>query len=148
MNSRIRNTAMVVAATGAVAVRKVLERAPSGWPGTPTVDPERWRVVTVYRPIEEIEPALPEPLAELGDAVEIRLTTAPGDKGTEVAARLRRTGRNEPSVEDLRRALREAKQLLEVGYVLEPDRNSTTQPTGLNAGLRKATAGARGEGRL
>jgi hypothetical protein len=94
-----------------------------------------WLVVTVLLPPEQVEAAgPPQPLAELGDRVEVRVTPAPGDKGTELAARLRaatggsgnggNSSRDEagaPSVADLRSALRRAKQLLEVGEVMAVD---------------------------
>jgi hypothetical protein len=88
----------------------------------------------------------------MGDAVEVRLRPAPGDKGTEVMARLIGGGAEmmdgEEPVRALRSALRRAKQVAEVGWVLEPDRQTTTRPTPLNAPLRQATKHARGEGRL
>jgi hypothetical protein len=47
--------------------------------------------VTVNKPADAVAPdgVLPPPLAELGDAVEVRITPAPDGKGTELAARLR-----------------------------------------------------------
>jgi hypothetical protein len=140
----------VASATGGAVLRKVLHRTPSGWAGGGAVDPRRWRVVTVNRSIEEIGQGLPKPLEDLGDAIEARLTTAPGEKGTELAARLPTDGDRDdvPTVEDLRVALRQAKQILEVGWVLEPDRNPTAEPTVLNAPLRNATWHAQRAGRL
>ncbi|ADB31044.1 hypothetical protein Kfla_1950 [Kribbella flavida DSM 17836] len=150
MDARVKSLAVVATTAGGAVLRKVLNRAPSGWPSTEHADPERWRVVTVYRSIDEIGETLPEPLAELGDEIEVRLTPAPGDKGTEVAARLRSaTGQDSADkLRTLRRALRDAKQILEVGWVLEPGRHTTTQPTALNEPLRKATAHAKEEGVL
>ena len=51
----------------------------------------RWLSVTINRKPEDVAPdgLLPEPLAVLGDAIEVRIREAPGDKGTELAARLR-----------------------------------------------------------
>jgi hypothetical protein len=153
--------AAAAVAAGTKLVQKIMDKAPSGWSAADgKSDPDRWRGVTVYRPLEELGGELPEPLARLGDASEVRLERAPGDRGTEIYARL--TGdasgklqeqdkdqdKDKDPLDALRLALREAKQLLEVGYVLEPDRNTTSQPTALNAPLRKATADARGEGRL
>jgi hypothetical protein len=141
-------------ATGSAAIKKVVGRAPSGW-GSPDVaheDPRRWRAVTVNRPIAELEGALPGPLAELGDAVEVRLQPAPGNKGTELHARLAGAGQGpiqgQEPLEALRSALRRAKQVAEVGYVLEADLNTTTKRTPLNEPLRQATKHAGGEGRL
>lgn len=145
--------AAVALTAGTKIVQKIMDKAPSGWPAAGgRTDPDRWRGVTVYRTREEVGNDLPEPLARLGDAIEVRIETAPGDRGTEIYARL--TGDGSGKLDDMdplhavRIALREAKQLLEVGYVLEPDRNTTSEPTALNAPLRKATANARGEGRL
>jgi hypothetical protein len=77
---------------------------------------------------------------------------APGGKGTEIHARLTQQApsriHDQEPLEALRSALRQAKQVAEVGYVLEPDRNTTTKPTPLNEPLRQATRHAGGEGRL
>jgi hypothetical protein len=147
--------ASAAVAAGSAAVKRVVGRAPSGWgeaTGSASEDIRRWRVVTVDRPIADLEAALPSPLVDLGDAVEVRLQPAPGDKGTELAARLTGTqhGRlnGQPPLEALRSALRQAKQLAEVGYVLEADLNTTSRPTPLNEPLRQATRHAGGEGRL
>jgi hypothetical protein len=148
MDARVKGTALAAVVTGTVVLRKLLGRPPSGWSGSGAVDPERWRVVTVNRSLAEVGDALPEPLAKLGEALEVRVSAAPGDKGTEIAARLKATGDGNPSVEEVRRALREGKQILEVGWVLEPNRNTTTRPTLLNVGLRWATEHARRVGRL
>ena len=81
----------------------------------------------------------------------MRTQAAPGDKGTELFARWRDgadlSERSDP-VRALRVALRDAKQVLEVGWVLQPDRNITTEETPLNAPLRKAIKLAKGEGLL
>jgi hypothetical protein len=54
---------------------------------------ERWLAVTVNVPPDRVRPAeLPEPLARLGDHVEVRITPAPGDKGTSVGPAARRAG--------------------------------------------------------
>jgi hypothetical protein len=150
MNSRVKGIVAAATATGGAVLRKALHRAPSGWAGGGAVDAKRWRVVTVNRSIEEVGQSLPKPLEDLGDAIEIQLSTAPGEKGTELAVRLRANGDRDdaPTVGDLRAALRQSKQLLEVGWVLEPDQNRTTEPTVLNAPLRKATGHAQEAGRL
>jgi hypothetical protein len=81
----------------------------------------RWRAVTVLRSPDDVRvDDLPAPLAALGSRVEVRVTPAPGDKGTELAARYRVTP-SEEEVGRLRAALREAKQLLETGVVLRMD---------------------------
>ena len=90
-----------------------------------------WLVVTVFREPSEIDPAaLPAPLADLGDRVEVRVQPAAGGKGTELAARLRDLPSSGTAVDrlrgsdpqaDVRSALRQAKQLIEVGEVLAVD---------------------------
>ncbi len=68
-----------------------------------TEDPERsarrWRAVTVLCSTEQVGTgqALPAPLAAFGDRIDVRGTPAPGDKGTELAARFR----GQPSDGDL-----------------------------------------------
>jgi hypothetical protein len=89
-----------------------------------------WLVVTVYREPSDVDTAqLPTPLAEYGDRIEIRVRAAPDEKGTELGARLRdqpsgstlgRLSGADPQA-DLRSALRQAKQLIEVGEVLVVD---------------------------
>jgi len=85
---------------------------------------------------------MPQPLAALGTTIEVRLTPAPGDRGTELSARLR-SGDNHSG---LRIALRESKQLLEGGEiaVVDPrphgDRAHTPQGALLDA-VTKASAG-------
>jgi len=108
-------------------------------------DAARRHVITVNRPFAEIgDDALPAPLAGLGDAVEVRRQPAPGGRGTEIAVRARSAG---VSAGDIRRALREARSELEVGYVLLPG-VATTRPTPLNKPLRKVTAHGREGGLL
>jgi len=76
----------VVVVTGAVAggllVRRDRQRR---------ADPRRWLAVTVNRAPSDVLPdgSPPAPLAELGDAIEVQVRPAPGDKGAELAARLR-----------------------------------------------------------
>ncbi|MCF6376674.1 hypothetical protein L2K70_03580 [Nocardioides KLBMP 9356] len=92
-----------------------------------------WLAVTVLCEPGALDPAaLPAPLAELGDRIEVDVRPAPGDKGTELYARLRgrkargggsagsRLTGNDAEAE-LRSALRRAKQLVEVGEVLAVD---------------------------
>jgi uncharacterized membrane protein len=99
----------------------------------------RWRAVTINQPEDQVAPggALPPPLAELGDAVEVRISPAADGKGTELAARLREPEPSGPGGgvarltgddprQDVRDALRRSKQLLETGEVLRVD----PQPTG------------------
>lgn len=81
--------------------------------------------VTIGRPIDELMrgDSLPEPLAVLGDRVEVDLQPAPGDWGTEVRVRAPRRR----SAGDLREGLREAKQKLETGEVLRVEDQPTAR---------------------
>jgi hypothetical protein len=72
---------------------------------------------------------------------------APDGKGTELAARLVDQA-DLGGVRRLRQALREARQLAEVGEVLLPDAPSTTRWTLTSRPLNHAIQHARGEGRL
>jgi hypothetical protein len=159
--NRTWSSAVVLAGVGAgvvVARRIASRRAGNGAAGQV---PDRWHSVTVNRPPEEVAPGgrLPEPLAALGDAVEVRLRPAPGGRGTELAARLRRdvpAGTAEAPArvagsdprQRLRSALRQSRQLLETGEVLEPDAPPTTRRTLRSLPLELATRRAGGEGRL
>ncbi len=90
-----------------------------------------WLVVTVLcEPTDLDLAALPAPLAEFGERIEVEVRRAAGDKGTELAARLRTQPQTEGAHRrltgsdaqgDLRSALRRAKQLVEVGEVLAVD---------------------------
>ena len=110
-------------------VRSVLNPARER-PAEPGETTSGWLTVTVLCDATDLEAMqLPAPLAELGDEIEVRLRPAPGDRGTELAARLtdqpsggkhRRLSGSDPQAE-LRSALRRAKQLIEVGEVLAVD---------------------------
>jgi hypothetical protein len=144
---------------GVLAVRRISTRQLGD--GTARETSDRWHTLTINRPPEEVRPdgLLPEPLAELGDAVEVQVRPAPGDRGTELAARLRegaptgmrgavaRAAGSDPR-QDLRGALRQAKQLLETGEVLSADKPPTARRTLRNLPLELATRRAGGEGRL
>lgn len=90
-----------------------------------------WLAVTVLCEPDALNTsALPAPLAELGDRIEVDVRPAPADKGTELYARLRgRRARGSAGSRltgsdaeaELRSALRRAKQLIEVGEVLAVD---------------------------
>lgn len=152
MNKGTKGAAAAAVAAGVAMAQKARRLVQGDSPaGGGHQDPTRWRAVTVNVPPQELS-VVPEPLARLDGRVEVRMQPAPGDKGTELAARLTGEGGSQidgrPALEALRAALRQAKQLCEVGYVLEPDANTTAEPTVLNAPLRAATAHADGEGRL
>jgi hypothetical protein len=119
--------------------------------------------VTIFRTPEEVMPdgQVPEPLAQLGDLVEVEVVSAPGDKGTELRARMRqpepsgltgaaaRVTGNDPR-QQIRSALREAKQLIEVGEVLrvDPAPHGPRKPTPGGLLIEAATKRAGGEGLL
>jgi hypothetical protein len=145
MNTALRRTAVVAGVgAGVIAVRRITTRQLGN--GTTRQDRDRWHTLTINRPPEEIAPEgrLSGPLAALGDGVEVRVRPAPGDRGTEVAARV--TGN--VSVQQLREALRETRQLAETGEVLNPSKPPTTRRTLTGRPLEMATRRARGEGRL
>jgi hypothetical protein len=81
----------------------------------------RWRVVTVALPESEVAPGgeIPEPLRKLGESAEVRLSPAPGGRGTELAARANLAGgaSDHKLAPRIRVALRQSKQLLEAGEV-------------------------------
>lgn len=143
----------VVAGTVAAAGRRVTGMVAERLGAGGNEDPACWRVVTIYRPVEQLQRELPVPLTELGDAIEVQIRRAPGDKGTEVAVRLSpsRLAQEEdpgPAVEQLRTALRRAKQLAEVGWVQERTGGGIARSTPSNWLLQAARRHAGGEGRL
>ncbi|MEV5935102.1 hypothetical protein ACIQCD_17325 [Streptomyces sp. NPDC093250] len=122
---------------------------------------ERWLTVTIYRPPEDVgsDEKLPAPLDEFADRIEVRVRKAPGDRGTELAARFKepvpaasaslpaRLAGKDPR-QDLRRALRDTKALLEAGEVLLPDTPPTTRPTPGGKPVELFTRRSGGEGAL
>ncbi|MCP9949579.1 hypothetical protein [Actinomadura madurae] len=146
-----RALATAAALVGAgVAVRRLRSRSGGSGP-----EPNRWLTVTVNQPPERFG-EIPAPLAKLADHVEIRTSPAPGGKGTELAARLRestaagtlkRLTGDDPR-QRVRRALREAKSLIETGEILQADAPPTTRPTPGGKLVGLATRRAGGEGRL
>lgn len=161
MRGLIKDAAFAVAG---VAVRRLFPAAArdGGWQPGPSLRREpRWHVVTVNRSADDVAPGgrLPEPLAGLGDAVEVQVRGAAGDRGTELAVRLRDGARSSAAAgverlasrdpeQAIRAALREAKQLVETGEVLHPDYPPTTESTLLNKPLQVATRQGRREGRV
>ncbi|CAL9370057.1 hypothetical protein SUDANB1_00846 [Streptomyces sp. enrichment culture] len=86
----------------------------------------RWLTVTVNRPPTDVghEGKLPPPLQDLAERIDVQIRQAPGNRGTELAARFkepvpaasastpaRLTGQDPR--QELRRALRDAKALLQ-----------------------------------
>ncbi|MGS2615911.1 hypothetical protein ACVCAH_15510 [Micromonospora sp. LZ34] len=132
--------ALGAAAAGAAAVRALAAPRPGGWPDRDDRRPARWQVVTVDRPPGQVLPdgRWPEPLRRLGGAVQVRVRPAPGDRGTELAARPRPGAGPPPGLaahlvgDDpgrlVRQALRQVKQLAETGEVLRSDRGAVDRP--------------------
>jgi hypothetical protein len=146
----VRNAALMV--TGAVVGRTVartIARRRGGRGEEP-----RWLVVTVNAAPDKVEAPLAEAVAELD--VETRLSAAPGGRGTEAAARLQQHGPAGPARrlagkdprQDVRRALRDVKSMVEAGEVVRPDEPTTGKWTPGGALVRLATRRAGGEGRL
>jgi hypothetical protein len=149
-----------VASAGADLVRQVRSALdPSASRPAGTGQPASgWLVVTVLCEASDIDQtALPAPLAELGEQVEVRVRPAADSKGTELAARLNerptsstpmRTLSGKDPQSDLRSALRRAKQLLEVGEVLvvDPTPHGKRTPTPTGALLESWTKAAPGAG--
>lgn len=115
----------------------------------------RWMMVTINcSPARLASPAdLPEPIIRLGDAVDIKICQAPGDRGTELGARLRDFPRGRIGGQlswrasggprrAVREALRQAKSIIEAEEVLRPDKPSPAHPN--PAGKLLEFAGRRG----
>jgi uncharacterized membrane protein len=158
--NRTFSRVVVVAGAGAglIAVSRIATRQLGNGAREPA---DRWHAVTINRPPEQVAPdgRPPAPLEALGDSIEVWVRPAPGGRGTELAARLRQgapsgpgsvaaRGQGNDPRQDLRAALRQAKQLAETGEVLRPDEPPTTRRTLRNLPLELATRRARGEGRL
>lgn len=128
--------------------------------GPSTDDRDRWLAVSVNAPPEQVEaePRLREVLARPGLRLQMRITPAPGDRGTELAVRLKeqplphdvnltaRLAGRDPR-QPVRHALRDAKSLLETGEVIELEPREGPHTLG---GRLVEAAGRRaaGEGRL
>jgi hypothetical protein len=136
--------AMATVVAGAAAAVTARRRR---HPGHGTEDVDRWHSVTVDCTPEELG-SKPPPLDSLGFPVEIRIRPAPGERGTELAVRAADPAPDRDTVRHLRRALREARSLAEVGEVLLPDTPATTRHTLTGAPLAYATRHGREEGRL
>lgn len=114
----------------------------------------RWHVITVNKPLEDVTVigGLPEPLARLGDMVEVNMQPAPANQGTELSARLIKDnmGKMNPreALRQLRTALRHSRMVLETGEISQADRNPSTQKTIFNLPVRYVTRHGDGEGRL
>jgi hypothetical protein len=121
-------------AAGASVVRRLAARVRGVTGGRPVRT--RWMIVTVNCPPRRLASRadLPEPITRLGDAVDVRICPAPGDRGTELGVRLRVPPSTRTAVSRRRartqrrtaqRALRQAKSLIETGEVVRADRTCT-----------------------
>jgi hypothetical protein len=156
---------VVVGAAAAIGTGMAVARwlAARGRMPAPVRDPmasRRWLAVTINCRPEDIrsDGRLPEPLVGLD--IEVRIDSAPGDRGTELYARPRQpvpTGaagvlarlRGEDPRQRVRKALRDTKSIIETGEVLQPDTPFATSPTTLPGRLVDLAVGrAPGEGRL
>jgi hypothetical protein len=152
----VTRAAEAAAGAGGALLRHLQRvRLPGIGAASVTEDPERtarrWRVVTLLCSPEQVGTgqALPAPLAAFGDRIEIRVTPAPGDKGTELAARF--PGRpSDDYLDQLHSALRQAKQLIEVGEVLriDPQPHGNRKRTPQSAVVKGMTEQAPKEGVL
>jgi hypothetical protein len=138
---------IVLISAGAFAIAIVARHfVVSRQPTARELEGPRWRTVTILRTEDEIAPGgvMPQPLLMLGNLVDVKMASAPGDRGTELSARLREaepTGlgglvqraRGTDPRQAVRRALRESKQLLETGEIIRVE----PQPQG----RRPATPG-------
>lgn len=147
MTTRRTLAAASLAATGAVAAAAAASRYARASARTTDDHPV---AITVDRPLAEVAGRADghalDPLAVLGDAVEVRYTTAPGDRGTEIRAWVREGA---PVDRDtVRQALRETRQILETGSVMPPDEPVTRRRTLVSAPLEAAVRHAGEGGRL
>ncbi|MBW0100879.1 hypothetical protein [Pseudonocardia sp. KRD291] len=113
--------------------------------------PGRWLVVTVYRKTDDVQTQVNDsgPLSRMHGEIELSVRPAPGDKGTELAARpTAPDGGSTQMRRRLRAALRETKSILECGEVVEPSRPGSSHPGPAGQLLRAVTARAWGQGRL
>jgi hypothetical protein len=135
----------------AVGAVRGLIGSPEPSPHQETDRAGRWLVVTIHRPPDDVRADVDGsgPLSRLRGEIDVTVRPAPGDKGTELAARPTATdGGSAEMRRELRRALRETKSILECGEVVEPSRPGSSHPGPAGKVLRAVTARARGEGRL
>ena len=130
MSERVTSRAARVGASLVQSLRSTMDPSASR-PAGASRPSSGWLAVTVLcEPSEIDQTALPVPLAELADRIEVQVRPASGGKGTELRARL--LDRTEPAgpvgrlsggdaESEVRSALRRAKQLIEVGEVLAVD---------------------------
>jgi hypothetical protein len=151
----------VVAGAGLLVAWRLLGDRSDGHAEAEAENP--WLVVTVNRSPDEVMPGgtVPPALEALGELVEVEARPAPQARGTELRARVRRPeprsaasvlerlGDTDPR-QAVRAALREDKQLLEVGEVLrlEPIPHGDRGHTPGGKLVESVTKRAGGEGLL
>jgi hypothetical protein len=155
-------TVAAVAGGAALLVAQSRLRSPSG-AGAPAEPQSRWRAVTVNRTAEEVSAGgrVADLMTSLGSDIEVEVRPAPGDKGTELRARLKANGSSggisrggsdyeRERTRELRRALREVKQIIEVGEILrvDPTPHGRRTPTPMGALVEFATDRGPEEGLL
>jgi len=134
-----RSLAVALVAAGTVTAQRVMrlyeERNPAAL-GKDSAGEERWNAVTIsaeHRLVVDGE--LPRPLQGLEDRIEVRYRAAPGDRGVELSARPRPGADSVQELRgEIRKALRESKQLIETGEILQslprPEGHRPATPTG------------------
>ncbi|MQA33016.1 hypothetical protein [Modestobacter roseus] len=154
LSTIVARAAGLASQAGGTALKQLQHiRVPGVGQASVTDDPgtsaRRWRAVTVRTDPEQLRTTTPAPLAAFGDRLEVRVTPAPGDRGAELAARFRGPV-TEEEIGELRSALREAKQLVEVGEVLrvDPQPHGHRKPTPQGEALEGMTKAAPKEGVL
>ncbi|TDC97913.1 hypothetical protein E1292_36180 [Nonomuraea deserti] len=114
-----RRTAVLLAGAAAVAGMAIVRAARSAPP-----NPDGWFAVTVETdPARLTGPDRPDELARIAERHEVRISPAPGGRGSEIAVR--------EADGETRDRVRKLKQLLETGEVLLVDR----QPEGHRTAL-------------
>jgi hypothetical protein len=146
---------LVAAVAAGAAVALLLRRAAGKGD-----EAHRWLAVTIDAPPEAVrdDARVRERLDAVDEAILIRVETAPGDRGTELAVRLRDERRGDTGLaariagrdprQALRRALRDAKALVETGEVLELEPADPHMRGPGGALIEAAGRRAQGEGRL
>ena len=116
-----------VATAAAAVVGRRHRRRPDEGAGSPQESRSRWQAVTILAQPQDVLGADDTPpfFDDLRDTVEVEARPAPGDKGTELRARLREPASTNDTADEaaksIRVALRRAKQVIEAGEVLRVD---------------------------
>ena len=143
----MKKLVVVSAAVATVAAAGVLFTRRRMTTEKPRDERSRWRVVTIQRSEADVVGAMAA-LAAHGGGIETRLRAAPGDRGTELAARILPGSDLEP--DELRIALRQTKQLAEAGEiaVVDPAPHGHRRATPQGLLLDRVAQAAEGKGIL